>query len=107
MTRVAQVSILIVALLVVRHVLYRWLKQPDTLPQLVREAFEAVFGYFLWVTVGLFVFSRIASYGFGGPGNTLVGFVIVVAGALYVGVGIFMLWRYLRQQDRRPRRRKL
>ncbi len=104
MTRALQISIFVVVLVVARHILYRWLKQPDTLPQLLREGFEAVFGYFVYVFVGLLVFSRIAPYGFGGVGNLLIAIVIVVAGGAYVGVGIWGLWRYLREQDDRPRR---
>ena len=103
MIRGVQISILFVALVVARHVFFHWLKQPDTLPQLLREAFEAVFGYFVYVTVGLLVFSRVAGYGFGGAGNVLIGFVIVIGAALYVGVGVWGLWRYLREQDQRPR----
>lgn len=103
-TRIVQISVIVVAVVVARHIFLRWLKQPDTLPQLLREAFEAVFGYFVYVTAGMLIFSVISRYGFGGPLNTLLGFVIAVAGALYVGVGIWALWRFLGARDRRPKR---
>ena len=103
MVRLLQFSILLVALLVARHAFYGWLKQPDTLPQLLRQGMNAMLAYFAYVMVGLLVFSALAGQGFG-EGGTLAAVVLTLGGALYVGGGIGALWLYLGRHEVRRRK---
>jgi hypothetical protein len=104
MIRLVQLSVLIVALLVIRRVLYGWLKQRDTLPQLLRQGLNVILLYFAYVLVGLLGFSALAARGFG-QGSTIVAALLTVGGALYFGLGIGALWWYLgREEGSRARR---
>lgn len=104
MTRLVQVSVMIVLLLVARRVIYGWLKQPDTLPQLLRQGLDVVLAYFAYVTVGLLVLSFVAGEGFG-KGSTIVALLLTAGTALYVGVGVFALWWFLNKSEP-PRKKK-
>jgi len=103
MTRVLQVSFLLVALLIARQVLHAWLKQPDRLAEYVRRGFNGLLGYFVFVMIGLVVFSRLAGHGFVEEGAP-VAVALVLAGAAYVGAGIAALWWYLGKDERARRR---
>jgi hypothetical protein len=98
MTRIVQISVVIVAMLVGRQVLYGWLKQPDALPRLMRQGLNALLAYFAYVMIGLFAFSLLAGQGFG-AGSTLPAVLLTLGGAAYVGVGIAALWIYLGKHE--------
>ena len=100
MIRILQLSILIVILLVARRILYGWLKQPDKLPQLLRQGLDVLLAYFAYVTVGLLVLSLVAGKGFGAE-NQAVAVVITLASAAYVGLGVAGLWIFLGRGKRR------
>ncbi len=98
MTRLLQLSIVLVALLIARRVLYAWLKQPDTLWALLREALNVLLAYFVYVIVGMALLSAVAGRGFG-EANRLAAALITLGGAVYVGAGIGGLWLYLGKAD--------
>ena len=98
MARWVQVSIFIVFLLVARRVIYGWLKQPDSLPQLLRQGLDVILAYFAYVTVGMLVLSFVAGEGFG-KGSTLVAMLLTVGTALYVGLGVGALWWFLNKSQ--------
>jgi hypothetical protein len=104
MARWVQVSIFIVVLLVARRIIFGWLKQPDTLPQLLRQGLDIVLAYFAYVTIGMLALSFIAGEGFG-KGSTIVALLLTVGTALYVGAGVFALWWFLNKSEL-PRRKK-
>lgn len=98
MTRFLQVSLLILALLIVRQVLYAWLKQPDRLAEHLRRGLNVLVGYFVYVMIGLVAFSRLAGRGFGEQGGP-VAVLLVLGGAAYAGLGIAALWYYLGRSE--------
>lgn len=104
MARWVQLSIFIVFLLVARRVLYGWLKQPDTLPQLLRQGLDVILAYFAYVTVGMLILSFVAGAGFG-KGSTFVALLLTVGAALYVGAGVGALWWFL-NKSQPPRKKK-
>ncbi len=104
MTRLLQVAVVIAVLLVARRVLFGWLKQPDTLPRLLREAVDALVGWFIYITAGMLALSLIAGRGFG-AGNQLEALAITIGAAIYVGAGILALWALSGRQETRSTRR--
>jgi hypothetical protein len=104
MTRLLQLSVVIVALLVARRVLYAWLKQPDTLWVLLREALNALLAYFVYVMVGMALLSAVAGRGFG-EGSQFAAALITLGGAVYAAVGIGGLWYYLGKADARRKKK--
>jgi hypothetical protein len=100
MTRLIQLSLVLVALLVARRVLYGWLKQEDSLPRLLRQGMNALLLYFAYVALGLWAFSFLAGRGFG-DGSMAAAVLLTIGGAIYVGAGIGGLWLYLARHERR------
>ena len=104
MIRLVQLSVVIVFLLVARGIIYGWLKQPDTLPKLLREGLDALVVYFAYVTVGMLVLSFVAGRGFG-AGSQLVALLMTAGFAVYVGAGIALLMRMLGREKRRAKKK--
>jgi hypothetical protein len=105
MIRFFQFSVLIVILLVARRLLYRWLRQRDTLPELISQGLRVVVGYLVYVMIGLLALSWVAGRGFG-EGNQAIAVLITLASAGYVGLGIAGLWLFLRLSDERAADKK-
>jgi hypothetical protein len=100
MIRLLQFSVLIVAMLVARHVLYRWTRQRDPLPALIGRGLSIVVGYMVYIMAGMVALSWLAGSGFG-EGSGAAALVLILGAALYVGVGVGGLWLLLRRDDER------
>lgn len=97
MIRFVQVATVIVILLVARSIIYAWLKQPDTLPVLLRRGLDAMLVYFAWVTVGFLVLSFLSGKGFGPASGPAAAFM-TLGMAIYTGAGVAIMIYILRGQ---------
>jgi hypothetical protein len=104
MTRLVQLSVIIAVLMVARRIIFGWLKQPDTLPQLLRQGLDVILAYFAYVTLGMLALSFVSGKGFG-AGGTGVALLLTVGAALYVGVGVAAMWWFLAKSEP-PRKKK-
>jgi hypothetical protein len=103
MTRILQLSMLIAALVVARHFLYRWLGHRDSLRTIVREALDVLVGYFIYVIAGMLVFSWLSGSGVA-TSNSLGAVMLTMLGGLYVGGGVLLVWMVLARQEKGHRK---
>jgi hypothetical protein len=104
MARLLQLSMLIAALVVARHFLYRWLGARDSLRIILHDALDVLVGYFMYVTAGMLIFSWLSGASFV-TGNGLATALLTVAGGLYVGGGVLLVWLLLARKERGQRKR--